>query len=197
MKRILTILFLLISTFSFAQMGIVNYDTIQAKSIQADSALWIRYLENGGTDTLLTIDNGKVKYSVDFATQSWVLSQIPDSIGGSSNLHVEAGRLENLSSHLISVVFSENFINQPIGEEPQIYRIENFKGKFRRENLLWGWEDANQPTTTGFSLNIDNSEPLTNVILEYAYVEIIKDWILENGIWNDNNYWIDNKVWID
>lgn len=62
MKKILTILFLLISTVSFAQMGIVNYDTIQAKKVQADSALWIQYLENGGTDTLLTHIQGKIAY---------------------------------------------------------------------------------------------------------------------------------------
>ena len=62
MKRILTILFLLISTTSFAQMGIVNYDTIQSKAVQADSALWIKYLENGSTDTILTHINGKVAY---------------------------------------------------------------------------------------------------------------------------------------
>ena len=62
MKKILTILFLLISTASFAQIGLVNYDTIQSKTIQADSALWIQYLENGGTDTLLTHINGKVAY---------------------------------------------------------------------------------------------------------------------------------------
>jgi hypothetical protein len=40
----------------------VNYDTIQSKSIQADSALWITYLENGGTDTLLTHIEGKIAY---------------------------------------------------------------------------------------------------------------------------------------
>lgn len=77
MRRFLTILFILISTVSFAQIGIVNYDTIQSKTIQADSALWIKYLENGGIDTLLTHIKGKVGYVLPF--------QIPltafDSIG--------------------------------------------------------------------------------------------------------------------
>lgn len=231
MKRLLIILFTLLTFSAYSQIGIVNYDTIQSKAIQADSALWIKYLENGGIDTLLTHIKGKVGYVLPFqipltafdsigfrldssqiigidsyqmykdtliwdATKSWVLSQIPDSVEN-SNLHVEAGRLENLTNRAISVTFSESFTNQPIGEEPQIYRVENFKGNYRRDKLLWGWADASQPTTTGFSLNIDSSEPLANVVLEYVFVEIIKGWILEGGIWNDNNYWIDTEIWID
>jgi len=62
MKRLLTILFLLISISVFGQMGIINYDTIQAKAIQADSALWIDYIEHMDTDSILVRSGGKVGY---------------------------------------------------------------------------------------------------------------------------------------
>lgn len=28
-------------------------------------------------------------------------------------------------------------------------------------------------------------------------VDLISDWILADGTWNDNNYWIDTHYWID
>lgn len=62
MKRLLIFVFALLSLPAFSQMGITDYDTIQAKKVQADSALWIKYLEKGGTDVLLTHIDGKVGY---------------------------------------------------------------------------------------------------------------------------------------
>ncbi len=132
--------------------------------------------------------------SADLATEAWVLTQIPDSVQN-SNLHVEAGRLEDLTSRAVSVTFADTFLTQPIGEEPQIYRVESFKGNYRRSKLLWGWADASQPTNTGFSLNIDSSEPLANVVLEYIYVEIIKDYLFPAGVWDTGLTWDFNTRW--
>jgi len=62
MKRLLTILFLLTSISVFGQMGIINYDTIQAKAIQVDSAFWIDFIEHMDTDSILVRSGGKVGY---------------------------------------------------------------------------------------------------------------------------------------
>jgi len=62
MKKLLTILFLICPFAGFAQIGIVDYDTVQAKAIQADSALWLPHLEPQPPDTLLTRVDGKVGY---------------------------------------------------------------------------------------------------------------------------------------
>lgn len=194
MKKVTIILFLLMLSFAgIAQIGIVNYDTIQSKAIQADSALWITYLEEGG-DTILTIDNGKVKYTISspgsvdsnlYVTRSYLESYI----------HIEDGRLESLLSKNVSVSFIREFNNRPIGEEPQVYRWANYKGNYRREGVLWGWADNTQPTTTGFELNIDNSESLTDVIIEYAFLESIKEWILKTGYWNIRGVWDNTETW--
>jgi hypothetical protein len=105
MKKILTILFLLTSTISFAQMGIVNYDTIQSKAIQADSALWIRYLENGGTDTLLTHIDGKIAYVL---PSQFLLTQF-DSTGFRVTIPQVVNLLDSLNQ--LNNMINEGFTN--------------------------------------------------------------------------------------
>jgi len=64
MKKLLTILFLIVSFAGFGQIGIVNMDTIQTKNFQVDSAFWIKYIAPLSTDSVLVRSNGKVGYAI-------------------------------------------------------------------------------------------------------------------------------------
>lgn len=141
------------------------------------------------TDPFYTADSSEIVYFSDTTSLIVTRSYLEDYI------HLESGRLEQLPGNNVSVTFLREFDSRPIGEEPQIYRWENFKGNYRRDKVLWGWADANQPTTTGFELNIDDSENLTNVIIEYAFVETLKEWILETGFWNMQGVWKMDEIW--
>jgi hypothetical protein len=180
MKKLLIILFLLVTATVSAQIGIIDYDTIQSKSIQADSAFWMEYLENQVSDSIVVLSNGKFYFMT------------PEQI---AKMHLESDRIEQLVSRNMSVTFLKSFNNRPIGEEPQVYRVKSFNGYYRREGVLWGWADTNQPSTTGFELNIDNSENLDNVIIEYAFVETFKPWILKTGYWSNQGNWDNNATW--
>jgi hypothetical protein len=180
MKKLLIILFLLVTATVSAQIGIIDYDTIQSKSIQADSAFWMEYLENQVSDSIVVLSNGKFYFMT------------PEQI---AKMHLESNRIEQLASRNLSVTFLNSFNKRPIGEEPQVYRVKSFNGNYRREGVLWGWADTNQPSTTGFELNIDNSENLDNVIIEYAFVETFKPWILKTGYWNKQGIWDNNATW--
>ncbi len=118
------------------------------------------------------IDPSNIYLPVDNSTESW---SEPKKIPFSSLLlasgHVEAGRISGLSSRTVSLTFDESFSSQPYGYEPNVYRIaEQPDGTYRRKDVLWGWTDASQPSTTGFELEIHSSESLTGVIIEYLYL---------------------------
>jgi hypothetical protein len=84
--------------------------------------------------------------------------------------HVEIDTLTNLSSRNVNVTFNTPFSGQPAGREPEVYRLwQTPNGTYRRQDVLWGFTDANQPTANGFSLIIDPSESLVGVIIQYEY----------------------------
>jgi len=84
--------------------------------------------------------------------------------------HPEKGRLTGLISHNVTVVFGLAYASVPIGREPEVYRMTQMpSGLWRRQQVLWGFVDANQPTINGFQLTIDASESLTGIIVEWDY----------------------------
>jgi len=118
------------------------------------------------------IDPSNIYLAVDNVTESWgEPKKIPFSSLLLASGHIEAGRVSGLGSRTVSVTFDEPFSGQPYGREPNVYRIvEQPDGTYRRQNVLWGFTDASQPSTTGFSLTIHDSESLTGVIIEYLYL---------------------------
>jgi hypothetical protein len=84
--------------------------------------------------------------------------------------HPENGRLSGLGSANVTVVFDTAYTSIPIGREPEVYRMEQMpSGVWRRQQVGWGFDDANQPSLTGFALTISASESLTGVIVEWDY----------------------------
>lgn len=84
--------------------------------------------------------------------------------------HFEKGQLSGLSSASVAVVFDTAFTSTPNGEEPEVYRMAQMpSGVWRRQEVSWGFDDANQPSLTGFNLTISASESLTGIIVRWDY----------------------------
>jgi len=118
------------------------------------------------------IDPSNIYLPVDNSTESWAEpKKIPFSSLLLASGHIEAGRVSGLSSRTVSVTFDQSFSGQPYGREPEVYRmVQQSDGTYRRYDVRWGFSDASQPTTTGFSLEIHADESLTGVIIEYLYL---------------------------
>ncbi|MFW5879358.1 MAG: hypothetical protein ACOCUV_00895 [bacterium] len=118
------------------------------------------------------IDPSNIYLAVDNSTESWAEpKKIPFSDLLLTSGHIEAGRLSGLSSRSVSVTFDEPFTSQPYGDEPKVYRMEQQPdGTWRRKQVLWGFNNSSQPSTTGFELTISDSENLTGIIIEYLYL---------------------------
>ena len=90
--------------------------------------------------------------------------------GGGTGSHIERDTLTGLSSRSVTVDFDAAFTSQPVGDV-WVYRMEEVvSGMWRRKDVLWGFSSENQPTTTGFSLAIDESEDLLGIIIQYVFV---------------------------
>ena len=112
-----------------------------------------------------------VKIAVDHPdftdTQNFPLSSVGLSSGGT---HIERGRLTELSSRSVSVTFDTAFSNAPIGKV-WVYRMAEMPdGNYREQDVLWGFTSSTKVSTTGFSIAIDSSESLTNVVVEYYFL---------------------------
>lgn len=85
-----------------------------------------------------------------------------------ASLHVEAGRLTNLVSRSVAVVFGTPFSGTVI-DRVSVYRIFTPQsGKPVREEVrIYNLS----VTTTGFSLEIDSTEALSGIIIDYSMVE--------------------------
>jgi len=118
------------------------------------------------------IDPLNIYLAVDNSTESWPEpKKIPFSSLLLASGHIEAGRISGLSSRTVTVTFDEAFSSVPYGREPDVYRIaKQPDGTYRRQQVVWGFTDASQPTTTGFELKIHDDESLTGVIIEYLYL---------------------------
>lgn len=113
---------------------------------------------------------------------SGVISSNPAGAGSTSSgvyagIHREMGRLsaEILDNNVV-VTFAVPFQSKPIGvSNLKVYRmVENIPiaGKWVMQDVLHYFDDDEDwLITTGFSLFIHDSEPLTGVIIEYCFTE--------------------------
>lgn len=103
--------------------------------------------------------------------ESWTRpKRLPLTMLGIGASHVEKDTLTGLTSRTVTVTFDVPFTDTPVGQEPQVYRMtEVAPNKFRKDKVLWGFTNVNQPTLTGFSIEIDSSESLTGVVVQYLY----------------------------
>ena len=83
--------------------------------------------------------------------------------------HIEKDILSGLSSRNVAVTFDTAFSSIPVGDV-RCYRMDLMPdGTYRKGDVLWGFDNANQPTLSGFALTINASESLTGVLVEYIY----------------------------
>lgn len=90
-----------------------------------------------------------------------------------SDTHVEKGRLSGLSSRSVSVTFDSAFSGTPIAVTFEVYRYSDIGGgKYvKQRNVAYYLSGASWVTTTGFAIEIDTSESLTGLFVEYYFVE--------------------------
>lgn len=114
-------------------------------------------------DTLQLISGGDI-----IITQALIGKTVQIKI--STKFHTEIGRIEDLQSHEIEVIFNESFEVIPIGSEPRVYRIDTVApGKYRRTNIMFYFPEEEWLTNTGFKLTIEGFEELEGIIIEYEY----------------------------
>lgn len=97
--------------------------------------------------------------------------------GSGVTIHRELGRLlggsdssADFTGHIVTVAFDSDFTNKPIGWI-DIYRYRPRNGKFVKANVLINYDSEDWLTISGFSINIDASESIDGIILEYYYTE--------------------------
>ena len=89
-----------------------------------------------------------------------------------STTHVEKSRETGLASRSIAVTFGAAFTGVPITNTLRVYRITAVvTGKYRFQDVLWYHATATPVTATGFELEIETSESLTGIILEYEFTQ--------------------------
>lgn len=93
-----------------------------------------------------------------------------DTTGGGGGIHVEKDRLTGLSSRTVTVTFGTAFSSIPVGDVKCYRMYEQPDGTYQKQDVIWGFPNANQPTISGFTLEISADESLTDVIVEYSYM---------------------------
>lgn len=84
-----------------------------------------------------------------------------------SSIHIEAGRLSSLGSRSVSITFGTAFTTTVI-DTVKAYREVVYDGKTIRQDVLF--YDLSV-SLSGFSLEIDSSESLTGIIIDYKMLE--------------------------
>lgn len=89
--------------------------------------------------------------------------------------HWEHGRITNIAANNVVVYFTTTFVNKPICTNLKVFRmVENIPtaGKWIMQDVVHYFDDDEDwVVKTGFSIFIDDSEPLTGVIVEYCFTE--------------------------
>jgi len=93
-----------------------------------------------------------------------------DTTGGTGGTHIEKDRLTGLSSRTVTVEFGIAFTSIPVGDVKCYRMYEQPDGTFQKQDVIWGFPDANQPTLAGFTLDISTDESLTGIVVEYSYM---------------------------
>lgn len=122
-----------------------------------------------------TLDASEVMITVDHASfplpmRTSLASILSGEAGVSGATHIEKDTLTNLSSRTLTVTFDTAFTDTPVGWI-KVYRMEaTGEGGYREYEVLWDYATAVKVTTTGFSILINSSESLTNIVVEYQFV---------------------------
>lgn len=90
-----------------------------------------------------------------------------------ADTHIEKGRLSSLASRSVSVTFDTAFSATPLAVTFEVFRYSNIGGgKYvKQRNVAYYLSGSSWVTTTGFSIEIDTSESLTGLFVEYYFVE--------------------------
>ena len=89
--------------------------------------------------------------------------------------HWEHGRITDITDNNVVVYFTSEFVNKPICVNLKVFRMEEnipVAGKWIMQDVLHYFDDNEDwVVKTGFSIFIDDTEPLTGVIVEYCFTE--------------------------
>lgn len=88
-------------------------------------------------------------------------------------IHIESGRLTNLSSKNVVVYFVEKFTAIPTGwiKVYRMYELIPDSDKWVQKDVLYYHASDLFKNEYGFGLVIDDIEPLEGIIVEYLYKE--------------------------
>lgn len=92
--------------------------------------------------------------------------------GGGVGIHIEHDILTDLASKTVTVNFSSEFSVIPAGWV-RVYRMRETtagNGKLKQWDVLYYHTSSDWKTKTGFSIQIDATENLTGVIVEYLFI---------------------------
>lgn len=99
----------------------------------------------------------------------------PNQVPTQSFKHWEHGKITDITDRNVIVEFSKPFVNTPTLINLKVFRmVENIPtpGKWIKQDVLHYFDDDEAwCVTTGFSIFIDDSEPLAGVIVEYCFTE--------------------------
>lgn len=132
-------------------------------------------------DTYTQLASGEVGYvdpdTVFFPVDSTNFSGDPYKVAFSdlfASVHVEADIMESLASRTVSVTFETAFTSRPLIRTFRVYRVaETYTGSgvYRMKDVLYSHAAA-WLTTTGFDIDIDTSEDLSGIIIEFEFREV-------------------------
>lgn len=99
----------------------------------------------------------------------------PSQSSNTAIKHWEHGRITDITANNVLVYFTTTFVNRPICINLKVFRMfENIPvaGKWIMQDVLYYLDDDEDWfVKTGFSIFIDDSEPLAGVIVEYCFTE--------------------------
>lgn len=85
---------------------------------------------------------------------------------------IELGKISPVTDRAVSVTFTKPFSAVPVGRL-KVYRMRQASaGKWKEWDVLYYHTSQDWLTTEGFSLQIETTENLTGIIIEYEFKEI-------------------------
>ncbi len=116
------------------------------------------------------VDPSELQFLIDHSSFAKPKRWPQTSMSGATG-HTEEDTLTGLSSRSVSVTFDAAFTTIPRGlNRLSVYRMtEVITGEFVMEQVMFHYTSATPVTTTGFDLEIDTSESLTGIIIEYEF----------------------------
>lgn len=114
------------------------------------------------------VDDSELDILVDHPSFTYP-KRIRGAVSSGGSVHIEKDVLSGLASKTVTVEFESEFSSTPIGWI-KVYRMTEMpNGTYREQDVLWGHTTSTKVSTTGFVIQIDDSESLTGVIVEYEF----------------------------